>query len=125
MSQETNELEEALLSYRNDFISRQNKAVGQAIEQFGKRNVKARKLDIPETNQPEGKHTVRKASVTDKYKTGYLVRLGVRKKRIAYDEMFEYQSDKLSQLEARLEAEKAARKAGYPIIGYVYSIDKL
>lgn len=57
--------------------------------------------------------------------TVYLVKLGVRKKRIAFDEMFEFESPKLSRLEAQLDAERAARAAGYPIIGYVYSIDRV
>lgn len=118
MTTDIHDFEEALLSSRDDFISRQNKSVDQAREQFGKRNVKERKIAQPPMSRP-----VRKVS-PDSYKTGYIVRLAVRKKKIAFDEMFEFQSDKLSRLEAQLDAEKAARKAGYPIVGYVYSIEK-
>lgn len=118
MSNDFNDFEEALLSSRDDFISRQNKAVDQAREQFGKKNVSERKAEQPANQRPSRK------AYPDSYKTGYIVRLAVRKKKIAFDEMFEFESHKLSKLEAQLDAEKAARKAGYPIIGYVYSIEK-
>ena len=119
MSESFKDFEDALASSRDDFIIRQNKAVDQAREQFGKKNVSERKLERP---QPLRHQSV---GSSDSFKTGHIVRLAVRRKQIALDEMFEYRSDKLSKLEARLDAEKAAKKAGYPIIGYVYSIDKL
>lgn len=125
MSSKFSDFEEALLSSRNEFISKQNKAIDQAKEQFGNKSVKARKHDIPVSAPAERKRPDSAPSVADKYKTGYLVRLAVRKKRIGLDDLFEYQSDKLSKLEAQIEAEKAARKAGYPIVGHVYSIDRL
>lgn len=111
--------EEALLSSRDEFISRQHKAIDQAREQFGNRSIRERKIERPSTSLSTRK------TRPDSYKTGYIVRLAVRSRRLAIDEMFEYRSDKLSKLEAQLDAEKAARKAGYPIIGYVYSIEKL
>lgn len=119
MSENFKDFEEALTSSRDDFIVRQNQAVEQAREQFGKKNVKAKKLERPKPSRAQS------VTPSDSFKTGHIVRLAVRRKQIALDEMFEYKSDKLSKLEARLDAEKAAKKAGYPIIGYVYSIDKL
>ncbi|MGM0536263.1 MAG: hypothetical protein ACQEUN_08125 [Pseudomonadota bacterium] len=52
-------------------------------------------------------------------KTGHLVKLAVRTKQLEMDSVFEHVSSSISKVEAQLEAEKAARKAGYPIIGYV------
>ncbi len=52
-----------------------------------------------------------------------IVRLAVRTRQyLALDVEFVHRSNKLSRLEARLEAEAAARAAGYPVIGYVVDI---
>ncbi|NIC06384.1 hypothetical protein [Billgrantia bachuensis] len=59
------------------------------------------------------------------YKTGHLVRLAVRTRKLETDTVFEHRSTSISKLEAQLEAEKAAKKAGYPIIGYVIDIQSL
>lgn len=59
------------------------------------------------------------------YKTGHLVRLAVRTRKLEADTVFEHRSTSISKLEAQLEAEKAAREAGYPIIGYVIDIQSL
>ncbi|QTP53273.1 hypothetical protein HNO51_00430 [Billgrantia sulfidoxydans] len=59
------------------------------------------------------------------YKTGHLVRLAVRTRKLEVDTVFEHRSTSISKLEAQLEAEKAARKAGYPIVGYVIDIQSL
>ncbi|MGR2738668.1 hypothetical protein ACUY1T_09485 [Billgrantia sp. Q4P2] len=59
------------------------------------------------------------------YKTGHLVRLAVRTRKLEADTVFEHRSTSISKLEAQLEAEKAARKAGYPIVGYVIDIQSL
>ncbi|WP_111415498.1 hypothetical protein [Billgrantia lactosivorans] len=61
----------------------------------------------------------------ESYKTGHLVRLAVRTRKLEVDTVFEHRSTSISKLEAQLEAEKAARKAGYPIIGYVIDIQSL
>lgn len=58
-------------------------------------------------------------------RTGHIVKLAVRTKQLELDTAFEYHSTSISKLEAQLEAEKAARKAGYPIIGYVIDIQRL
>lgn len=58
-------------------------------------------------------------------RTGHIVRLAVRTKQLELDTAFEYHSTSISKLEAQMEAEKAARKAGYPIIGYVIDIQRL
>ena len=59
------------------------------------------------------------------YKTGHLVQLAVRKRQLETDTVFEHRSTSISKLEAQLEAEKAAKQAGYPIIGYVIDIQSL
>ncbi|MFC3283748.1 hypothetical protein [Litchfieldella rifensis] len=59
------------------------------------------------------------------HKTGYLIKLAVRTKPLELDTVFEHCSSSISKLEAQLEAEKAARKAGYPIIGYVIDVQRL
>lgn len=58
-------------------------------------------------------------------KTGHLVKLAVRTKQLEMDSVFEHVSSSISKVEAQLEAEKAARKAGYPIIGYVIETQRL
>lgn len=50
---------------------------------------------------------------------GLTVILAVRKKPLASDHRFEHRTNSISRLQARLEAERAAREAGWPIIGYV------
>ncbi|GEK48551.1 hypothetical protein PRZ61_02770 [Halomonas pacifica] len=59
------------------------------------------------------------------HRVGYRVKLAVRPRQLALDEVFEYESSSISKLEAQLEAEKAARRAGYPIIGYLIDIERL
>ncbi|WP_133154962.1 hypothetical protein [Billgrantia endophytica] len=59
------------------------------------------------------------------YKTGHLVKLAVRTKPLELDSVFEHHSTSISKLEAQLEAEKAAKKAGYPIIGHLIEIQRL
>ncbi len=119
--------EEALLSSRDDFVEKHNRSVQRAQEQFGKRRVSAKKIDLPQQESkksPQENKDNTYAGVA--YKTGYIIKLAVRKKKLSLlDEVFEYQSPKISELEARIDAEKAAKAAGYPIIGYVQSIEKL
>lgn len=59
------------------------------------------------------------------YRTGHLVRLAVRTRQLEADTVFEHRSASISKLEAQLEAEKAAKQAGYPIIGYMIDIQTL
>ncbi|MDR5891435.1 hypothetical protein QC820_01295 [Halomonas mongoliensis] len=58
-------------------------------------------------------------------KTGHRVKLAVRTKPLELDTVFEHVSSSISKIEAQLEAEKAARKAGYPIIGHVIETQRL
>lgn len=58
-------------------------------------------------------------------KTGHLIKLAVRTKPMEMDTVFEHVSTSISKIEAQLEAEKAAKKAGYPIIGYVIETQRL
>lgn len=58
-------------------------------------------------------------------KTGHRVKLAVRTKQLEMDTVFEHVSSSISKIEAQLEAEKAARKAGYPIIGFVIETTRL
>lgn len=122
MDQDIHSIEEALLSSRDEFVSRQHKQVDHAIEQFGKHNVSESKIDRPAMNASEQRP--KRSSNAGSYKTGYMIKLAVRKKHLAMDELFEYESSKISKLEAQIDAEKAAKASGYPIIGYVHSIEK-
>ena len=58
-------------------------------------------------------------------KTGHRIKLAVRTKPLEMDTEFEHISTSISKLEAQLEAEKAAKNAGYPIIGYVIETQRL
>ena len=53
---------------------------------------------------------------------GLQVQLIVREGPLKPDTLFIHDSAKISRLEARLEAEKAAKSAGWPIIGRVHDI---
>jgi hypothetical protein len=57
-------------------------------------------------------------------RTGYMVTLAVRSRRLEADTLFEYETQTISRLEAQIEAEKAAKAAGYPIIGHLHKIEK-
>lgn len=50
---------------------------------------------------------------------GLRVTLGVKQRRLALEEPFTVQTDSISKVEARIQAEKAARKAGWKIISHV------
>ncbi|MBB3231939.1 hypothetical protein [Halomonas stenophila] len=119
--------EEALLSSRDDFVEKHNRSVERAQEQFGERRVATKKINLPQQEPKKSpQETKDKAYTGVAYKTGYIIKLVVREKKMSLlDEVFEYQSPKISELEARIDAEKAAKAAGYPIIGYVQSIEKL
>ena len=119
--------EEALLSSRDDFVEKHNRSVQRAQEQFGNRRITANKIDLPQQETKKVPQKTKDNNYTGvSYKTGYIIKLVVREKQMSLlDEVFEYQSPKISELEARIDAEKAAKAAGYPIIGYVQSIEKL
>lgn len=53
---------------------------------------------------------------------GYTVILAVREKQLATDYTFTHHSDSISRLQAIIEAEQAAKAAGWPIIGYVVDV---
>ncbi|MFY0989990.1 hypothetical protein [Halomonas sp. C05BenzN] len=62
---------------------------------------------------------------SDAFRTGHVVKLAVRTRQLEADTVFEHVSPSISRLEAQLEAEKAARQAGYPIIGHVIETRRL
>lgn len=80
--------------------------------------VKRSKPDA-EANGSTPKHKEKKKVWTPKTKPNHRITLSVRKKEIAHNEKFVFESTKLSKLEAELEARKAANSAGFPIIAYV------
>lgn len=53
-----------------------------------------------------------------------VVEIVVREKRIAADVIYVHVSHSISELEAKLEAQKAAKAAGYPIFGHLRSVSK-
>lgn len=82
------------------------KAAQQRIEEFCNPSLKKKRPNI-RTPRPD---------------QGFTVTLAVRLKRLAMDELFIFKSKSISRLEAKIEAEQAARQAGYPIVGYVVDI---
>ena len=50
---------------------------------------------------------------------GLRVTLGVKNKRLAWEQPFTVQTDSISKVQAKIQAEKAARKAGWKIISHV------
>lgn len=68
-------------------------------------------------NNPAGVTNFRRAKPIERT-PGLVVALAVRTGRLKPDETFEHQSGSISKLQARIEAEQAARARGY-IVGYV------
>lgn len=52
---------------------------------------------------------------------GLKITLGVKNRRLAIEEPFTVQTQSISRLEAKIEAERAARKAGWAIVSHVIS----
>ncbi|KGE78169.1 MULTISPECIES: hypothetical protein [Halomonas] len=77
------------------------------------------------TTRPAAKKPQPPRASASEMKTGHIVKLAVRTKQLEMDTAFEYHSTSISKLEAQMEAEKAANKAGYPIIGYVIDIQRV
>lgn len=92
-------------------------------EQETRRKAATSPPEWPADENPAPKATRSKPSGAPK--TGHLVKLAVRTKPLELDSVFEHVSSSISKVEAQLEAEKAARKAGYPIIGYVVETRRL
>ncbi|MFG6177703.1 hypothetical protein ACGTN6_10695 [Halomonas sp. THAF12] len=98
------------------------KTMHQEIDAFLKAepdNAKRSARPSPGAEKPDARP---KAS---EIRTGHIVKLAVRTKQLEMDTTFEYHSSSISKLEAQMEAEKAARQAGYPVIGYVIDIQRL
>lgn len=53
-----------------------------------------------------------------------VVKLVIRKRRIAADEVYYHFSERLSELEAEIEAKRAAVAAGYPVFGHVVYVKR-
>lgn len=77
---------------------------------------------LREFTNPESK--VKPPSPNETAKQGLTAKLAVRKKRISLDTLFVYESDSISELQARIEAERQAKKEGWKIIGYLVSIER-
>lgn len=77
--------------------------------------------------KPEGRPSVKrkKKATPPKEKGVYRVHLRVREKRIAVDNVFTYVSNKISRLEAELDARKAAKDAGWNIVSILLDIERL
>jgi hypothetical protein len=109
METELNDFEKSIQREINAFLNPEKRSGGRA--------------STPSPQQTGKPHRTREQATP--YKTGHLVKLAVRTRKLERDTVFEYQSASISKLEAQLEAEKAARQAGYPIIGYVVDIQRL
>lgn len=125
MSDDLQALEAALMAQRDEYVERHNNNIDKAKEQHGARNISAKKITLATPQDAPRQEKTKARHLPSFERTGYLIRLGVRKQRLSLDTLFEYTSNKLSELEARIEAEKAAKEAGFPIVGYVHSIEKL
>ncbi len=74
----------------------------------------AREIEAFELGEPER----RRAKVIARPAQGITVRLAVREHRLAPDQILTHESESISRLQARLEAEQAARARGLTV-GYV------
>ncbi|MCE8010354.1 hypothetical protein HBJ58_02890 [Halomonas desiderata] len=116
----------------SDELSEFERSIKREIDAFmkpGHEPSPARDLPIGKASGHKGrgkkKSSARAGAAEQSYKTGHLVRLAVRTRKLEADTVFEHRSTSISKLEAQLEAEKAAKQAGYPIIGYVIDIQSL
>lgn len=102
-------LEESILSMRDDFIEKHNRNVDQAQEQFGKRNISAKKITVKRNQEERATPRKPKNSAPQYNDTqGYVIQLIVRNNPIGPEYVFTHVSDKLSRLEAEIDAKKAA-----------------
>lgn len=99
------------------------KSINQEIDAFLEAESKPAKPQ--KTTAPAAKKPQPPRASASEMKTGHVVKLAVRTKQLELDTAFEYHSTSISKLEAQMEAEKAANKAGYPIIGYVIDIQRV
>lgn len=109
MSKELDEFEQNMQREINAFLNPKKEA--------------EQKTRTPAPKRITKPHSARQAATS--HKTGYVVKLAVRTKRLELDTVFEHRSSSISKLEAQLEAEKAARQAGFPIIGHVIEVQRL
>lgn len=127
MDRSLSDFEERMRREIETFMSPSKDRAGKPDENEARRALKSLETQPAAEAKPARRktgQTSRKKETTpsrtgNAYKTGHLVRLAVRTKQLEMDTVFEHVSSSISKLEAQLEAEKAARKAGYPIIGYV------
>ncbi|MCK2182826.1 hypothetical protein [Halomonas getboli] len=97
------------------------KSINQEIDAFLEADSQATKPK----NRPAPKKPQPPQASASEIRTGHIVKLAVRTKQLELDTVFEHRSTSISKLEAQMEAEKAANKAGYPIIGYVIDIQRV
>lgn len=110
MSTELSDFEQKMRREIDDFLTPKKKSEEQkAHKPAANRAAKPKPVSRPATS----------------YKTGYLIKLAVRTKPLELDTVFEHRSSSISKLEAQLEAEKAARQAGFPIIGHLIEVQRL
>ncbi len=107
----------------DDFEQNMQREINAFLGPAASKPQRARATDAPAgALAPKAKRTPAKG---DSIKTGYKVKLAVRNKPLEWDTVFEHQSTSISKLEAQLQAEKAAHKAGFRIIGHVIDITPL
>lgn len=112
----------------SDELSEFEQSVRREIDAFmkpGHEPTPSRELPNDKGAKRKGAKPAASGQSAESYKTGHLVRLAVRTRKLETDTVFEHRSTSISKLEAQLEAEKAARQAGYPIIGYLIEIRSL
>ncbi len=110
----------------SDELSEFEQSVKREIDAFMKPGHEpARELPGGKGAKPKAAKPTAGGQSAESYKTGHLVRLAVRTRKLETDTVFEHRSTSISKLEAQLEAEKAAKQAGYPIIGYLIEIRSL
>ncbi len=82
------------------------------------------KRSLEDWKEPE-KARQRKPFQSGPARRGLRVRLAVRMKQLSTDYIFVFESTSISPLQARIEAERAARDDGWLIVGYVIDYEKM
>lgn len=99
----------------------------QALEEGAKRQIENFTRPSRATQRPAKEEkilgvvtTKRRPRAKPQPTKGIKVILNVKDRRIALDEHFVHQTSTISKLDARLQAERAARDAGWKYVGTVY-----
>lgn len=117
----------AFAAERDEYLSKHERKPSPTKRRNASPELPHKKPTSADAPKSEGRTSVKrkKKATPPKEKGVYRVHLRVREKRIAVDNVFTYVSNKISRLEAELDARKAAKDAGWNIVSILLDIERL